>query len=73
MVSMIFIHINIWLLNYVCVHSVITKQYGMSVPNRKVIKQIYSAVFCVHVVLVMGTLPCGQDLRSFGAMRFCTA
>jgi len=45
----------------------------MSVPNRKVIKQIYSTVFYVYVVRVMDKLPCGQDPGSFGAMRFCTA
>ena len=36
----------------------------MPISNRKVIKQIYNAVFCVHVVLVMDKLPCGKDLSS---------
>lgn len=64
MLSMIFLHIHICLLKWVCVYSVIIKLYGMSIPNRKVIKQTYSAVFCVHVVLVMDKLPCGKDLSS---------
>lgn len=63
-VSMIFIHVHILLMNQVCVHSVVTKLYGMSVPKRKVIKQIYSDVFCVHVVFSMDKLPCDKDLHS---------